>query len=159
MTPTQTTTLAELFTRFGHSCDTAEPMIRGYFSNPANILDPDDIPKHANRAAEMIAQCQRMIEHMQLYQIALAEKFNELQTAPSIPVVRLERYKSSYTNKVTFYLRTFRRYVETGEQYETSCTTYPGTERRKAIADYEAYCKAHPGITAELAIDKARWER
>lgn len=158
MTPTQTITLDELFTRYGHPCDTAEPQIRGFFSSPAAVLNPDEIPKHVKRAEEMIAQCQRMITRMEVYRIALAERFNELQTAPNVPVVRLERYKSSYTGKVTYYLRTFRRYIDSGEQYETSCRTYPGTDRHKALADFANYVKAHPGITAEKEIEKARWE-
>lgn len=34
-----------------------------------------------------------------------------------------------------------------------------GGERRKAIADYKAACKSHPGAETVLDIEKGRWER
>lgn len=157
MTTEQKTTVSELFTRFGNPCDTIEPKIYGFFSSPDSILNPSDMPRHDKRAEQMIAECQRMILKMEAYRIALAERYNALLTAPSIPVVRLERY-NGYSG-IVYYLRVFRRYAETGEQYETECQTFTGKDRSKAIKAYREYVKAHPGITAELDIEKRPWER
>ena len=101
---------------------------------------------------------ERKIEQLKAYRLALSERYNYLASAPQQPVVRLKRVKS-YSGKVFYHLNTYTKNLLDGNEVETSSTHYTGTERSKAISDYKSYVKSHPGITAEMQIEKPKWER
>lgn len=159
MTKENETLLAEMFQRYGHPTDQAEITLRGYFVKADSINETDRIQSHDESAARMIRECQAVISRLTAYRLSLAERYNYLSVAPSIPVVRLERDKNSYDGKVYYYLRILRRFLDDKTEVEERREKYPGAERHKAIADYKAYMKAHPGITAEMDIGKKRWEK
>ena len=134
--------------------------IRSYFGNPEKLDDKKRIVDYDKSAAETIEECRKAIETLTAYRIALAERYNEIATTPTVPVVKLTREHGYYRDtKVYYYLRTYSRNVNTGKEIETSSTAYNGTERHQAIKDFESYIKAHPGIIAEKNIEKSRWEK
>ena len=151
--------LDTLFSRYGRSADDAEIRLYGFLRRPAALDDVKQIMMYDKSAASLIDDCRRTIEQMTAYRKALQERYNYLASAPTVPVVRLTRRRDSYTNKVFYDLTLFRRYIDTGKETRESNTVYPGTERSKAISDYKAYLKDHPGIIAEMDIKKGKWER
>ena len=101
---------------------------------------------------------ERKIEQLKAYRLALSERYNYLASAPQQPVVRLKRVKI-YSGKVFYHLNTYTKNLLDGNEVETSSTKYTGQERSKAIKDYKSYVKSHPGITAEMQIEKPKWEK
>lgn len=159
MTAEQQKNLDELFTRYGNPSTEAEFRITGYYTK-ANAIDELDRIRRADENAQRdIEQMQEKIRKLSAYRVSLAERYNFLSTAPTVPVVRLIRRKDSYNNKVFYYLKTFNRNLLDGHEVQTGCTTYPGTDRLKAIDDFNQYVKSHPGIEAEKQIEKPKWER
>lgn len=134
----------------------------GYIRRP-DLLELDEIPDKDRAAAALIAELQETITQLNAYRVELAGRYNALATAPKIPVVKLTRERaSSYgrdAGKVFYYLTTHERYLTDGHEVRLSSEKYPGTKRHEAIAAFHAYVKEHPGITAEIDIEKARWER
>lgn len=159
MTPEQQKDLDDLFTRYGSPADEAEFRIFGYYTKADSIDELDRIKRADENVAQDIESLQRKIRQLSAYRVSLAERYNFLATAPTVPVVRLTRYKDSYTNKVFYHLQTFDRNLLDGHEVQTSRATYPGTDRHKAIDDFKKYVKSHPGIESEMNIKKARWER
>lgn len=159
MTPEQQKDIEELFTRYGSPSNEAEFRIFGYYTKADSIDELDRIKRADENVVQDIERLQKKIRQLSAYRVSLAERYNFLATAPTVPVVRLIRRKDSYSNKVFYYLKTFDRNLIDGHEVQTGCTTYPGTDRRKAIEDFNQYVKAHPGIESEKNIEKARWER
>ena len=151
--------LEELFQRYGAPAQETELRITGYFTKAESIHKTEHIRREDERAQRLIQELQTKIEQLTAYRISLAEQYSFLETAPTIPIVRLKRRRDYNDKKVYYYLRTFRRFAESGIEVEESCQTYPGTERNQALKDFQAYTKAHPGIIAEIDIAKSRWER
>ena len=110
-------------------------------------------------AAYMIEELQHKIDQLKAYRLFLADRYGFLETAPSVPVVRLTRKRDYSSSKVHYYLCTYRRFVDSETEVEESRREYPGTERNNAIKDFHAYTKAHPGIISEMDIQKGRWEK
>ena len=48
---------------------------------------------------------------------------------------------------------------ENGTSVETETETFPGKERRAALARFAELKKQYPGIVAEMDIEKKSWER
>ena len=132
--------------------------IRGYFQRPDKLTETSRVAQYDKSAAEAITQCQKAIEILTAYRVALAERYNEISAAPRIPVVKLIREKR-WKQNVKYYLITCSRNLAEGIDTEETRKAYEGTERRQAIKDFEAYCRNHPGITAEKDIEKPKWER
>ena len=149
----------ELFQRYGSPVQETELRITGYFTKAESIHKTEHIRREDERAQRLIQELQTKIEQLTAYRISLAEQYSLLETAPTIPIVRLKRRRDYRDKKVYYYLSTFRRFTESGIEVEESCQTYPGTERNQALKDFQAYTKAHPGIIAEIDIAKSRWER
>lgn len=159
MTDKNKTLLEELFQRYGSPVQETEFNIRGYFTKAESIHKTEHIQHEDERAQRVIQELQHKINQLTAYRISLAEQYSLLETAPTIPIVRLKRRRDYRDKKVHYYLSTFRRFTESGIEVEESRQTYPGTERNQAIKDFQAYTKAHPGIIAEMDITKSRWER
>lgn len=132
--------------------------IQGYFWPPQSIDKLQNIADNDKKAADVIAECQKAIETLTAYRIALAERYNELATAPTVPVIKLIREKR-YQHNVKYYIRFCSRNLDTGKDIETDVKVYEGSERHQAIKDFESYVKDHPGIIAEKSIEKSKWER
>ena len=97
-----------------------------------------------------------MIEDMSEYRQALAGRYKQLAAMPSRRL-KLERYVN-YDNKKLHYIRHFTDYDD-GTSVETETETFPGKERRAALARFAELKKQYPGIVAEMDINKKAWER
>ncbi len=158
MTPDQDKALKDLFSRYGHPSTEADIRINGYLLRPDQLDTVGRVQSYDQSAARLVEELEEKIRQLKVYRIALAERYNYLATAPTAPVVRLTRRKT-YEGKVYYDLITYNRNLLDGQEVKTSSTTFPGKERHKAIAAYNDYIKAHPGIAAEIDIEKRSWER
>lgn len=158
MTPEQNRTMQELFQRYGSPAREADIRISGYLLHPDDLDTTTRVKDYDKSAERIIQELEEKIRQLQVYRIALAERYNYIATAPTVPVVRLTRQKT-YEGRVFYYLTTYERNLLDGKEVKTSTTTFPGKERHKAIAAYNDYVKAHPGITAEIDIEKRSWEK
>ena len=159
MTLDNKTLLDELFQRYGHPSQEADFRINGYFRKAESLNKPADVRREDERADRMIEELSHKINQLKAYRFSLAERYSFLETAPTVPVVRLIREKDYYNKKVHYHLCIFRRFIDSDTEIEESRRTYPGTERNNAICDFHAYVKAHPGIIAEMDIERKHWER
>lgn len=151
--------LSELFQRYGSPSDEAQFQINGYFRKAESINEPAYVQREDESAARLIGELQYKIDQLNAYRLSLAERYNFLATAPTVPIVRLLRERDYYGKKVYYYLCILHRFVDSGIEVEESRRKYSGTERSSAIKDFRAYEKAHPGIIAEMDIEKRRWEK
>ena len=158
MTPEQGKALKDLFSRYGHPSTEADIRISGYLLHPDDLDTTARVKDYDQTAERTIQELEKKIRQLKAYRIALAERYNYLATAPTVPVVRLTRRKT-YEGKVFYYLEVYSRNLLDGKEVEASSTTFPGKERHKAIAAYNDFVKAHPGIAAEMDIEKRSWER
>ena len=158
MTPDQDKALKDLFSRYGHPSTEADIRINGYLLRPDQLDTTARVKDYDKSAERIIQELEEKIQQLKAYRIALAERYNYLATAPTVPVVRLIRQKT-YEGKVFYYLEVYSRNLLDGKEVKASSTTFPGKERHKAIAAYNDFVKAHPGIAAEMDIEKRSWER
>lgn len=158
MTPDQDKALKDLFSRYGHPSTEADIRIGGYLLRPDQLDTTARVKDYDQTAERTIQELKEKIRQLQVYRIALAERYNYLATAPTAPIVRLTRRKT-YEGKVFYYLTIYERNLLDGKEVKTNSTTFPGKERHKAIAAYNDYVKGHPGIAAEMDIEKRGWER
>lgn len=159
MTLDNKTLLDELFQRYGHPSQEADFRITGYFQKAESLNKSADVQQEDKRAAQMIEELSHKINQLTAYRLSLTERYNFLETALTVPVVRLIRERDYYNKKVHYYLCTLRRFVDSGIDVEESRRQYPDTERSSAIKDFHAYAKSHLGIIAEMDIEKQRWEK
>ncbi|MCD8052237.1 MAG: hypothetical protein LUE89_11275 [Clostridiales bacterium] len=161
MTPEQTALVTELFTRFGHPVGETDVKISCHLRDPAELHETCRITIFDDFAARTIEEMTTALQRLTAYRVALAERYAELETAPKIPVVKLSRELRGYGSerKVVYYLEVCQRNLDSGKDVVVETTRYPGKERHKAIAAFNDYVKAHPGITAEMDIEKKPWER
>ena len=158
MTPDQDKAMKDLFSRYGHPSTEADIRISGYLLHPDDLDTTARVKDYDQTAERTIQELEEKIRQLKVYRIALAERYNYLATAPTVPVVRLTRRKT-YEGKVFYYLEVYSRNLLDGKEVKASSTTFPGKERHKAIAAYNDYVQAHPGIAAEMDIEKRSWER
>lgn len=158
MTPDQNETMQEFFRRYGSPSTEADIRINGYLLRPDQLDTTARVKDYDQTAERIIQELEEKIQQLKVYRIALAERYNYLATAPTAPIVRLTRRKT-YEGKIYYDLITYNQNLLDGQEVKTSSTTFPGKERHKAIAAYNDYVKAHPGITAEKDIEKRSWER
>ena len=148
---------ADLFQRYGSPSKDAEIRILYYLRRPDSLDTFDRIKHYDGEAAQIVAQCNKLIEYMSEYRQALAARYNQLAAMPSRCRLRLERYVN-FNNKKFYYIRHFTDYDD-GTVVETETETFPGKERRAALARFAELKKQYPGIVAEMDIDKKSWER
>ena len=130
-----------------------------HYYDPDNMETASDILRRDKWTLDHIKDLEREIDLLKEYRLLLAERYNYLESAATAPVIMLKREKSYYENKVYYYLIESKRILDTGKDIQVNSTKYPGSERRQAIADYNAYIKGHPGIIAIKDIEKGKWER
>lgn len=141
---------------------------RVMYCDPRTIYEPDRLKMYDKWSADNIERLTVELALLKDYRAAIVERFGELLTAATVPVIRLKRHKDSYTNKVFYYLEEITRYLDepnTQNRVKTpytdridNSTKYEGKARREALQAFEAYKKAHPGIIAILDIERASWE-
>lgn len=149
----------QLFTKYGSPCkDVIDKTLYLHFYHPEKLDKVSEVARYDKRAAEDIADLERYIEQLKVYRVALAERYNYIATAPTTPVVELKRYRNYSTKKVTYYLNIYTRDLNTNKDTLETTQTYPGTDRKQALKDYEKYIASHPGIIAIKDIEKSRWE-
>ena len=115
------------------------------------LRDMDDM------TARAIERLQNELSALQAYRLDLMDRAQYLSTASYTVSVELHRHKQ-YCGGVYDSLKVDRNETSRA-QHEDSLTRYTGKERHKAIADYKAACKSHPGAETVLDIEKGRWER
>ena len=147
----------DLFQRYGSPSKDAEIRILYYLRRPEALDTFDKINHYDSQAAQIIAQCKKLIEDMSEYRQALAARYSQLATMPSRRRLRLERYVN-FNNKKFYYIRHFTNYDD-GTVVETETETFPGKERRAALARFAELKKQCPGIVAEIDIEKKSWEK
>ena len=148
---------ADLFQRYGSPSEDAEIRILYYLRRPDSLDTFDRIKHYDERAAQLVSQCKTLIEYMSEYRQDLAARYNQLATMPSSRRLKIERYVN-YDNKKFYYIRHFTDYDD-GTSVETETETFPGKERRAALARFAELKKQYPGIVAEMDIEKKSWER
>ena len=132
-----------------------------YLPDPRSVNTMERLSYYGGCAARYAAELRAMIETMEAYQQIVFDRVQELTTAPYHTELHLRRERRYYRdNKVYYYLEIHKVYDTPGIDTEViERTEYPGSERRKAIAEFEAYKKSHPGIIAVKDIAKSKWER
>lgn len=151
--------LETLFSCYGNPSDEGRVNITGYFTRPDKLKEEHSIKLSDERAAHVIAEAQQAIADLSEYRQALAARYAQLQTAPYILRLELERRREGYREpKVFYYVRIVKVY-EDGTKINELAETYKGTERRQALARFEELKKQRPGIEVWKDIEKARWER
>lgn len=147
----------DLFQRYGAPSKEAEIRIWYYLKRPEALDTFDRIKHYDGEAAQLVAQCKKLIEDMSEYRQDLAVRYNQLATMPSRRLLKLERYVN-YENRKFYYIRHFTEYSD-GTRVETETETFPGKERRAALARFAELKKQCPGIVAEMDIEKKSWEK
>lgn len=147
----------DLFQRYGATSKDAEIRILYYLQRPEALDTFGRIKHYDGEAAQIIAQCKKLIEDMSEYRQDLAARYNQLATMPSRRRLKIERY-INYDNKKFYYIRHFTDYDD-GTVVETETETFPGKERRAALARFAELKKQSPGIVAEMDIEKKSWEK
>ena len=147
----------DLFRRYGAPSKDAEIRILYYLRRPDSLDTFYKIKHYDERAAQLVSQCKTLIEYMSEYRQDLAARYNQLSTMPSRRRLKIERY-INYDNKKFYYIRHFTDYDD-GTSVETETETFPGKERRAALARFAELKKQYPGIVAEMDIGKKAWEK
>jgi len=130
-----------------------------HYFDPDQLETTTDVLRRDQWTVDHIKDLEHEIEMLKEYRLLLSERYNYLESVTTVPVILLKREKNYYANKVYYYLIEYKRILDTGKDIQVSSKKYPGSERRQAIADYNAYIKSHPGIIAEKDIEKGKWER
>lgn len=139
------------------SWHSGEIQLRGYF-RPPEKLNGSEIPGLDRSAARLQEEARRLLADLAEYRQALVERYAYLETAPYTLRLKLERSPAWGSRGVTFEL-TLSRIYEDGTQVKELRETYPGKQRREAIARFEAMKKSRPGIEAAKDIEKRSWEK
>lgn len=152
MTPKQKDALGRLFERYGRQQEDVNQTVSLYLMDPQTVQEMDRLQRQDQSAAQYIERLSEILEGLEAYRIACAERYAYLATAPTVPGVRLKRERDYRGNKVFYVLSTFRRDLNTGAVVVETRESYPGAKRWEAIAAYRDYVKSHPGIVAEMCI-------
>jgi hypothetical protein len=158
MTEDQKTVLEALYNRLFWRSGEAEIRLYGITRKPETMDTTKAVEMYDRNAAHLMEDIKKLLPQLEAYRVALAERYAHLVTAPATPFVRLERHKGYSSKLVTYDLICGKTYLDSGKEIIDSRQTFPGKERRKALEAFEAYVKSHPGIDAEMLIEKARWE-
>lgn len=150
-------TYAEFYSRYGIQTNEYSHEVWLYGRRPADIYELDVLQDEDKRSDDKIAELESLIDCLKQHRQAIAARYQELATSPTVPAVELKRTNDSYRG-IQYTLTECRQYLD-GHRVEVTRQVFPGKERSKAIAAYKAIVKAHPGITAEMDIAKGRWER
>ena len=131
--------------------------VNDYIVHPDKLDTIERVKYYEESAARTIKEMEEYIAQLQGYRNALAERYAALASMPYTYRLELIRHKGWHDKKVTYTIQLLKVFQDGHEEVEEK-TTYPGTERRQALKDYEAMKKSRPGIETKVDIEKARWE-
>ena len=117
----------------------------------AKVLDAD------KRALEAIKQAQNLIEWLKAHRVELAERYRELEAMESHIRVTLKRQRN-WTNNKIFYFLMNDKVFDDGTVEFISSKKFAGTERNKAIKEFNDIKKRLPSQEYILDIEKGPWE-
>lgn len=146
-----------LLMRYGTVQDSGETRVYVYVHHPWKLTTPKEVTYRDNRAAEDIAQLERLMEDLKDYRKALAERYGELETMAYTRQLRLERYPH-WKGHIEYIITISRTYTDKTEIQELR-EVYPGKERKKAFERIKELKKQYPGISYEEDIEKRTWEK
>lgn len=146
-----------LLMRYGSVQDSGETRAYIYVMHPRRLTKPEEIAYRDKRAAEDIAQLERIIEDLKDYRNALAARYGELETMPYSRQLKLER--SPHWKGHIEYIITITRSYPDKTNVEELREVYPGKERKKAFERIKELRKQYPGIPYEEDIEKRSWEK
>lgn len=149
----------DFFTRYGQPSDMSDSSICFYLRRPDTLDSTRQLADYDKEAAEYIEKLEQHIEILKMYRQELCKQYNILLTAATVQGVRLEREWDRWKNKVRYRITWYTHYIDSGKDVTDTFKLFPGKERHIAIKEYKEYVKAHPGILADMDIQKAKWER
>lgn len=141
-------------TRYG----VTEYHMNTYTYEPKSYTTAADLLAADRRAADDIAQLTHYITALKQYRKSLAERMEQIATMGFYTKCELRRERQWLDSKVFYYI-TISTVFEDGTEQITKSEKYSGTERNKAIADYEAMRKANPHWKCSKDIERKAWEK
>ena len=130
-----------------------------YLPDPRSLNTMDRLIYQGGQAERYITEAKALIETMEAYRQLIFDRVQALTTAAYHHEIHLTR-RRRYDGKVSYCMELKKVYDTPGIDPERlESTTYPGAERHKALKDFAAYQKHHPGILAVKDIEKSKWER
>lgn len=129
-----------------------------YTYEPKSYTTGADLLAADLRAAEDIAQLTHYITALKKYRKSLAERMEQLATMGFYTKCELRRERQWRDSKVFYYI-IISMVFDDGTEQITESTKYIGTERNKALADYESIRKANPHWKCSKDIERKAWEK
>ena len=117
----------------------------------AQIVDED------RRAQKSIEEAENLIKWLKAHRVELAERYRELEAMESHIRVTLKRQKN-WTNNKIFYFLMSDKVFDDGTVEFISSKKFAGTERNKAIKEYNDLKKRLPNQEYILDIEKGPWD-
>ena len=146
-----------LLMRYGSVQESGETRVYIHAMHPRRLTETKDIIYRDKRAAEDIAQLERIIEDLKDYRKALAERYGELETMPYTRQLKLERYPH-WKGHIEYIVTITRSYTDKTKVEELR-EVYPGKERKNALSRTNDLLKQYPGIPYEIDTEKKSWEK
>ena len=145
---------------FAHSWrgDEVEIKIYDHLRHPDKLTDTDGVALYDRSAAGTIQRMEEYIEALRGYRQALAARYAALASMPYGYRLDLIRRRGWSDKRVTYTVALVREYQDGHEEAEES-TTYPGTQRREAMKEFDRLKKSRPGIACNVDIEKRPWEK
>lgn len=147
----------DLFRYCYNSSGEAQIRVNEYIILPEKLDTTKRIALYDESAARAIADMESYIAMLKDYRADLAKRYAELSAMPY--TMRLELKRDKYYKGPVYYRLNLLKVYQDGHTEPESSTTYPGTERHKAIAEFERMKKQRPGIKSVKEIAKGKWER
>lgn len=129
-----------------------------YLYNPKSIDTPEYVRTKDSYVQEDISRLEEALVILKQYRLELMERYRYLSETPPTTELVLRRERSFRSSRITYRLLLCKSYPD-GTQHSEQISSHPGKERKQAISEYNAYCKAHPGLPHRMDIEKAKWEK
>ena len=129
-----------------------------YLYNPKSIDTPEYVRTKDSYVQEDISRLEEALAILKQYRLELMERYRYLSETPPSTELVLRRERSYRDSHVTYKLILHKLYPD-GTEHTEQISSHPGKERKQAISEYNAYCKAHPGLPHRMDIEKAKWEK
>lgn len=147
----------DLFQRYGRPSREADIRLSGWLLRPED-LTAEKIAGYDQSAARLIAEAQTLIDQLSEYRQALAARYATLATAAYRDRLELTRRRAWRNDPVYYDVRIIRTY-EDGTTETTLSETYPGKQRREALARFDTLRKQRPGIETLKDTAPKAWEK
>lgn len=147
----------DLFQRYGRPSREADIRLSGWLFRPED-LTAEKIAGYDQSAARLIAEAQTLIDQLAEYRQALAARYATLATAAYRDRLELTRRRAWRNEPVYYDVRIVRTYEDGTTETQLS-ETYPGKQRREALARYDELRKQRPGIKTLKDITPKAWEK